>query len=501
MHYSQRLTGVGAAVLASSSLVTAVPTNATCLPIVKDQVLRDSITVENLYKHAEALEAIAYATSGRNRVAGSVGHNNTVEYIVSQLEALGDYYAVEVQPWSGLTQTSGDIVFSVNGKTYEAAEIEFSTNATIVETPLVVVPNLGCEATDFTDEALEGAVALIHRGSRAFAAKAALAGEAGALAVIFWNTEDALVAGTYGGFDETLPAGGGISSSDGEALVALASNTTLTVNLDIKTVIETVYSSNVIATSKYGDTDNILFLGAHSDSVDAGPGINDDGSGTIGILETAIQLSKYRTRSQVKFGWWTAEESGLLGSTYYVETLTPEELLKIRLYLNFDMIASPNFILGHYDGDGSEFGEEGPAGSAETEHFFEKYYESLGLNHTATEFNGRSDYGAFLESGVPCGGLDAGADEIKTEEWVEMFGGTPGIILDPNYHGPGDNVSNLNATCFEVMTKGIAHAVAEYAGSGFKGYPVRETPEKRSVAPRRKRGLERLYPDRFPVTV
>lgn len=231
--------------------------------------------------------------------------------------------------------------------------------------------------------------------------------------------------------------------------------------------------------------------------------MNDDGSGTIGILETAIQLSKWRTRAQIKFGWWTAEEAGILGSSYYVSTLSDEDLLKIRLYLNFDMIASPNFILGHYDGDGSEFGITGPPGSAEAEHFFEEYYEAQGLNHTATEFNGRSDYRDFLASGVPCGGLDAGADEIKTQEWVDMFGGTAGIILDPNYHQAADDVSNLNGTCWEIMSKGIAHAVASYGRSAFEGFPPREAPEKRSIGQvaQPKRTLERLPYHRFPVPI
>ncbi|KAH7305047.1 hypothetical protein B0I35DRAFT_484226 [Stachybotrys elegans] len=493
---------LGAALLALPGLGAALPSNCS-IPIVRDQELQDAVTIEALYAHAEALQSRAYSTPGRNRVTGSEGHNLTIEYITSQLAALGDYYSVEVQPWTGATQQFGEIAFSVNGVEYEAADVEFSPNATISEAPLSIVPNVGCEAADFTAEVAD-TVALIHRGSCTFAQKATLARAAGALAVIFWNNEPAgVVQGTYGGVAEGVAAGGGISQADGEALVALSSNTTLTASLTITTVIETVFSANVIATSKYGDPDNILFLGAHSDSVSAGPGINDDGSGTIGILETAIQLSKYRTRSKVKFGWWTAEEAGLLGSEYYVSTLTEEELLKIRLYLNFDMIASPNFILGHYDGDGSEFGEVGPAGSAETEHLFEEYYESLGLNHTATEFNGRSDYGPFLASGVPCGGLDAGADEVKTPEWVEMFGGTAGIILDPNYHQAGDNVDNLNPFCLEVMSKGIAHAVATYAGSAFAGYPPRESPEKRSVEQKlqKKTTLRQPPHNAFPVPI
>ncbi|KAH7304592.1 hypothetical protein B0I35DRAFT_484420 [Stachybotrys elegans] len=432
---------LGAALLALPRLGAALRNNCS-IPIVKDQELQDAITVEALYAHAEALQSIAYSTPGRNRVAGSEGHNLT-----------------------GYTQQFGEISFSVNGVEYEVQGVEFSPNVTIAEAPLSIA--------DFTDDVVD-TVALIHRESCPFTQKSTLARAAGALAVIFWNNEPA--------------AGGGISQADGEALIALSSNTTLTASLDISAVIELVASANVIVTSKYGDPNNALFVGAHSDSVSAGPGINDDGSGTIGILATAIHLSKYRTRSKFKFGWWTAEEAGLLGSTYYVSTLSEEELLKIRLYLNFDMIASLNYIFGHYDGDGSEF----------------EYYESLGLNHTATEFNGRSDYGPFLESGVPCGGLDAGADQVKTPVWVDMFGGTAGITLDPNYHQAEDDVHNLNAVCFGIMTKGIAHAVAIYAGTAFAGYPPREAPEKRAVQQQqqRKRAAVRRPPHHaFPVPI
>lgn len=84
----------------------------------------------------------------------------------------------------------------------------------------------------------------------------------------------------------------------------------------------------------------MITVGAHSDSVFDGPGINDDGSGSIGILETAIQLSNYSVNNAVRFCWWSGEEFGLLGSTHYVESLNATQLAKIRLYLNFDMIGN-----------------------------------------------------------------------------------------------------------------------------------------------------------------
>lgn len=229
---------------------------------------------------------------------------------------------------------------------------------------------------------------------------------------------------------------------------------------------------NVIAQTKSGDPDNVIFVGAHADSVEAGPGINDDGSGTVGILEVALQLAKYEVTNAVRFAWWSAEEFGLLGSEYYVNQSAPEDLDRIRLYLNFDMIASPNYKLSIYDGDGSAFNLSGPSGSAEAEALFENYFESKGLPSQPTEFNGRSDYGPFLAVGVAAGGLFTGAEQIKTEAEAALYGGTAGVAFDENYHRVGDTVDNLNLEAFLINSRAIAHSVATYATS-FDSLPPR----------------------------
>jgi carboxypeptidase Q len=148
----------------------------------------------------------------------------------------------------------------------------------------------------------------------------------------------------------------------------------------------------VIAQTKGGDQDNVLAIGSHTDSVAAGPGINDNGSGTIALIEIALAPTKFKTNNAIRFLWFSAEEFGLLGSEYYVAQLSQEERNKIRLYLNFDMIASPNYIYGIYDGDGSAFGVAGPPGSAEAEKLFEDYFKNeAGLNSTATDFSVASE--------------------------------------------------------------------------------------------------------------
>lgn len=337
--------------------------------------------------------------------------------------------------------------------------------------------------------------------------------------------------GTLGGENASLVATAAVSREDGLALVASYGNTTLAGDLDIVTVFNTIYryagtivgqndlkTQLTLPVKQQCDRNHcqhqlfryplprrtlrlgrgwpvsinsfLLLLPVHLASnlsdyffnvrsrlLTRSSGINDNGSGSSGILEVAIQLAKggWSTIPTVRFGWWTAEEEGLLGAESYVAKASAAELARIRLYLNFDMIASPNFKLGIYDGDGSEFGLSGPAGSDLTEALFEEWFESIGQNHSASEFNGRSDYGPFLDVGIPSGGLDTGADDIKTEEDVEKFGGVAGIQADPNYHSAADNVTNLSLEAFEIMGKGIAHAVAFYGANGFAGYPERNT--------------------------
>ena len=176
-------------------------------------------------------------------------------------------------------------------------------------------------------------------------------------------------------------------------------------------------TTNVIADSPSGRTDRTVMAGAHLDSVDEGPGINDNGSGTAAILETAEQMAELgiAPRNAVRFAFWGAEESGLVGSQHYVDSLRQRQLHKISVYLNFDMVGSPNFVRFVYDGDGSEFGVKGPSGSGHMERTFVNYFDAKGLASEPTEFDGRSDYDAFINAGVPAGGLFTGAEDIKTE--------------------------------------------------------------------------------------
>lgn len=438
----------------------------------QQDALQNDIASEALLDHAENLQAIAYQTTGRNRVFGSPGHNFTALYLYELISELSDYYDVEYQPFIE-TFSGGDATFTVNGEDQDAALMTYAPNGQ-VEAPLVAVSNLGCEPTDFPAE-VAGAIALISRGSCEFGLKAAYAGAAGAAGAVIYNNVNGSLSGTLGAPNRTegaYPPTAAISLTAGRALLALLEAGEVIGDLNVNSIIEDRVTMNVIAQTKAGDPNNVIFVGAHADSVEAGPGINDNGSGSIGILEVALQLAKYEVNNAVRFAWWSAEEFGLLGAEYYVNQSTPEDLDKIRLYLNFDMIASPNYFLGIYDGDGSAFNLSGPAGSAEAEALFEGYFASKELPSQPTEFSGRSDYGPFLDVGVAAGGLFTGAEQIKTEAEAALYGGTAGVAYDENYHRVGDTVDNLNLEAFLINTRAIAHSIATYAES-FDTLPPR----------------------------
>jgi carboxypeptidase Q len=443
--------------------------------------LRALINIDDLLTDGQTLEDFAYATPGRNRVFGSPGHNATVNWLFDELSALNDYYTVTLQPFEALF-SDGNASLIVNGVDQGANILTYTPSGTLVNTPVIAVSNFGCNSTDYPSS-LDGNIALISRGTCTFGLKSALAGSAGSAGVIIYNNVDGPLAGTLGAVSN--PAGPypptvGIPLSTGQALLAQLNSTTnstsLAADLTVNSILENRTTYNVLAQTNSGNPDSVLALGAHSDSVSAGPGINDDGSGIIGNLAVARALAQFPplapNQTSVRFGFWSAEEFGLLGSNYYVKNLPAEELAKIKLYLNFDMIASPNYIYALYDGDGSSFNLTGPPGSDAIEAVFQEFFTAEGLNYTATAFDGRSDYQAFINAGVPAGGIFTGAEGIKTAEEAAIFGGTAGVAYDENYHKEGDTFDNLNAEAFRVNTEAIAYSVGTYITS-LEGIPER----------------------------
>ncbi|MEW2061601.1 M28 family metallopeptidase [Streptomyces sp. NPDC007002] len=207
---------------------------------------------------------------------------------------------------------------------------------------------------------------------------------------------------------------------------------------------------NLIADWPGGDPNKVLMAGAHLDSVSSGAGINDNGSGSAAVLETALAVSRagYQPDKHLRFAWWGAEELGLIGSKYYVNNLPSTERSKLSGYLNFDMIGSPNAGYFVYDDD--------PV----IEKAFKDYFAGLGVpTEIETEGDGRSDHAPFKNAGVPVGGLFTGAGYTKSSAQAQKWGGTAGQAFDRCYHSSCDNLSNINDTALDRNSDAAAHAV------------------------------------------
>ncbi|MGB8942499.1 MAG: M28 family metallopeptidase [Streptomyces sp.] len=207
---------------------------------------------------------------------------------------------------------------------------------------------------------------------------------------------------------------------------------------------------NLIADWPGGDANSVLMAGAHLDSVTAGPGINDNGSGSAGILETALAVSRAQLKpaKHLRFAWWGAEELGMIGSRYYVNNLPSAERSKVSGYLNFDMIGSPNPGYFVYDDDPT------------IEKTFKDFYAGLNIpTEIETEGDGRSDHASFKNVGIPVGGLFSGADYTKTSAQAQKWGGTAGQAFDRCYHASCDTSANINDTALDRNSDAIAYAI------------------------------------------
>jgi Zn-dependent M28 family amino/carboxypeptidase len=325
----------------------------------------------------------------------------------------------------------------------------------------------GCEAADFAGFT-KGNIALIQRGTCTFRIKADNAAAAGAKGVIIFNQGNvdpaderfALFGGTLDAPQATIPV---VSTSFGTG-AELAGLTGVSMHLSVNSTVTALTSFNILADTG-GRADRTVVVGAHLDSVPEGPGINDNGTGTASILETAIQLkaSGQTPVNRVRFAFWGGEEPGLIGSDYYAAQLTASQIKTHAVNLNFDMVGSPNFVRYVYDGDGSSLGTKGPNGSGLVEKVFVDYFKSQNLPTAPTEFDGRSDYSGFITNGIPAGGLFTGAEGIKTAAEAAVFGGTAGAAHDSCYHQACDTIANVNTTVLEQMADAIAHSTLTFA--------------------------------------
>jgi Zn-dependent M28 family amino/carboxypeptidase len=508
---SARRTAARTIALASSGVLLALAlpaTAATAAPGTACDVrdnntyakLLECVTLEGVREHQAAFQAISDESTDpvypKSRAAGTDGYADSVAYVKGLLEDAG--YTVTLDPVQFrfsfpplLRQTApvqGDyqtLAFSGSG----SGRVEGGVIPVDLSIADPAASTSGCEAGDFAALDFSGPndIALLQRGTCTFGLKAVNAQAAGAEAVVIMNQGNgADRSGPYTGNGATLDLGGtqpavytipSISSSfaDGQKLTAAGSRAIVDSRFETRT------DYNVIAEKTGANDANVVMAGAHLDSVPAGPGINDNGSGSAALLETALLMAKSDHQNTIRFGWWAAEELGLLGSRDYVAGLSAAERDRIALYMNYDMVGSSNGYLGVYDADTSTFpapaGVPIPDGSEAIEDLYESYYTSVGQPYDDSEYSGRSDYQAFIQNGIPSGGLFTGAEVRKTPLQAETWGGTADASFDPCYHQACDTYANNNDKFLEVNSDLIAFAMLTFAQStesvnGVPGAPV-----------------------------
>ncbi|MGB0100449.1 MAG: M20/M25/M40 family metallo-hydrolase [Nocardioides sp.] len=447
--------------------------------------LLDCVSAEGALKHERALQRIADRsddpTYPGSRAAGTDGYADSVDYVSRTLRKAGWKVAldpVEIQfvlpsELRQLTPVSAD---------YETGTFTGSGDG-VVEGQVVPVDlsldppresTSGCEPSDFAGLDFNGDadIALVQRGACNFGDKAKNAEDAGAEAVIIFNQgnspdrEGLIVANASTLGDGSSVTHGipvvGATFADGVALAQTGSTAYVEVP-----PIETRTDYNVIAEKKGKNRDNVVMAGAHLDSVTEGPGINDNGSGSAALLELAQAMRKLKPQNTVRLAWWAAEEQGLVGSEDYVAGLSESDRDEIAAYLNFDMVASPNFIYGVYDADESSFEAPVPvpAGSEALEDLFETFFTWQEIPYEDSEFSGRSDYQAFINSDIPSSGLFTGAEVPKTEEQEAIWEGVAGESYDPCYHQACDSLESDEAAGRDAAVYGELRAENDLVGN------------------------------------
>lgn len=390
----------------------------------------------------KAFDSIAKANGG-NRAFGLPGYAASVDYMLAKTQ--NTHFKTWTQDFPALFNRVDSIAFSASNTSYRVIGLSYSpsTPPEGLSLPLVLGASgpEGCTNEAYANLDVKGKIVLVQRGAcpdgTTLAGRMKPAAAAGAAAVIIYASDTANVTGgTLSNPNPAYVSTGYINLSDALPIVSrLQAGESVSAYFQQTQTVETRITQNVFTETKEGDPTNVIMLGAHLDSVQAGAGINDDGSGSTLILEIAKALRKFGVKNKVRFAWWGAEENGLLGSKYYTQHLSPSDANNILTYLNFDMVSKGYF--GVFDGDGSTFNLSGPAGSDVIEKLFREHFEAEGVNVTAARFTGGSDYQSFMNIGKPVGGLHTGT----------------GVEQDPCYHQACDTIDNPEPQTLTVNAK------------------------------------------------
>lgn len=465
--------------------------------------LVDCVTQRDLWAHMVKFQQIADANPGADghpsRNSGEPGYKASADYVAGVMRAAG--YDVTLQEYkfhyfsfvgNPLLREESPTPQSFGlGTDFNPGPVAGSTSSKLQPAGGIVVPATpapssasGCSPSDFAGF-VAGNIALIQRGTCTFAQKVANAEAAGASAAVIFNEGNpgrtSLFNGSLAG-DEHIPVIFTTYAVGTQLLGQYVPGSGPVLTIDVKAIDDPNRSDwNVIADSKGGDPNNVLVIDAHLDAI-FGAGMLDNASGSATILDIAQQLKSTITRNKLRFIWFGGEELGLLGSEFYVNTLPPDELAKIKFDLDADVTATPNYVAGVLDPkDGVNLFSRTPgtpmppsiwAPSAIGRDFGIDYLNSIGKNHILFSADG-TDAFMFQQAGIPASGVLTGQDCCKLASDVDLFGGFEG-----NFEGtvPGDdggcvdnpfrwcdNLSNNDPEVLTWMSKTFANMVGHMA--------------------------------------
>ncbi|MDA0182214.1 M28 family peptidase [Solirubrobacter phytolaccae] len=371
------------------------------------------IAPAGLGEHLDALQRIADANGG-NRAAGTAGERATADYLAGRLRAAGYRVSTQEVAVPSFRERRAPRL-TAGSRTYTARTLQYSGSGTA--TGRVRSTAIGCTAAAFT-ALRDGEIALIQRGTCPFRQKVLAAQRAGAAAVLI--ADEAPVRGSLQRPGARIPVvavgtdGAGLAGEEARVVVDAESSERR--------------SPSVIAEAGAAGAARVVMAGAHLDSVDEGPGLNDNGSGVAAVLEIAEELGGRRLPdgSALRFGFWGAEEIGLVGSTRYVQDLSRAERARIAAYVNLDMVGSPGAEPAIYDGD--------PAIAAALR-------RQLGEDAPRDDLGDSSDHAPFAAANIPVGGLFTG--------------------LDKCYHRGCDTIDNVDRGVLTTSARAAGGALVE----------------------------------------
>jgi hypothetical protein len=471
------------------------------------------ITKADLWNHMQRFQAIADANPSPadghpSRNSGEPGYKASADYVAQVMRDAGynvtiqqytfTYYAYTGIPsFSETSPTAHDYV--LNEEWGPGQSTGTVTGGTVQPAGGIVLPptltsssTSGCTASDFSGF-VPGRIALIQRGGCFFGVKVQNAQAAGAAGVIIFNegntgTSDDRVGLLIGSLQDaagnpiipTIPVAF-TTFAAGQALYDQAQQTPPVMSLSIPAVVKpNTPDYNVIAESKGGDKNHVVVVDAHLDAI-YGAGMLDNASGSATILDIAQKMKNVNPLNKLRFIWFGGEELGLLGSSYYVNSLTSTELSHIGYDLDADVTATPNYLIGVLDPAAPDlftrtvtatFPNRVYKASTVARDQAVEYFDSIGKNHEFLSPVG-TDAFSFNAVGIPASGLLTGQDCCKSQAEVDLFGGFPGNYEGnvPSFDGGCvdnpfrwcDNLSNNDPDVLTFISKAFATMVVQMA--------------------------------------